>query len=304
MAIVTEPIALDKSLNTTEASPRNLADVIAEGIGDLVSAISQIAPQTTYDELDKLNDVQITNVSNGQVLKWNGSKWVNANESGGSGGHTIEDSTGTALTQRTNLQFKDLSVTDDSINDATVVSASGKADKTDLTSISQTGSTATQTIPSGTYFYLNGSLVRAKTDIASGATFVSGTNYESGDNALNEISGVCEVWSNPNPTASFASRTVTFNSDKNISSIFISFDSGLVFDVNLNGTVTTQRFAIGVTEGKISRFDRTVSLSKSGTTYSVNISQCTRYKFNTYGSSASGETVNDSQIPQKIYACS
>ena len=185
MATVTEPIALDKSLNTTEVSPRNLADVLAEGIGDLVSAISQIAPQTTYDELDKLNDVQITSVTSGQVLKWNGSKWVNANESGGSGGHTIEDSTGTALTQRTNLQFKDLSVTDDSVNDATVVSASGKADKADLTSISETGSTASQAISAGQYFYLNGSLVRAKTDIASGATFVSGTNYESGDNALN-----------------------------------------------------------------------------------------------------------------------
>ena len=181
MAIVTEPIALDKSLNTTEVSPRNLADVIAEGIGDLVSAISQIAPQTTYDELDKLNDVQITNVSNGQVLKWNGSKWVNANESGGgSGGHTIEDASGTALTQRTNLQFKDLSVTDDSVNDATVVSASGKADKTNLSTIFATGSynNTGSTIKSGTYFYLDGVLKRAKTDIASGAIFDSGTNYE------------------------------------------------------------------------------------------------------------------------------
>lgn len=186
MATVTEPIALDKSLNTTEASPRNLADVLAEGIGDLVSAISQIAPQTTYDELDKLNDVQITSATSGQVLKWNGSKWVNANESGGSGGHTIEDSTGTALTQRTNLQFDDLSVTDDSVNDATVVSASGKADKTNLSTISATGSTNNtgSTIKAGTYFYLDGVLKRAKTDISNGASFTA-SNMESGDNALN-----------------------------------------------------------------------------------------------------------------------
>ena len=189
MATVTEPIALDKSLNTTEASPRNLADVLAEGIGDLVSAISQIAPQTTYDELDKLNDVQITSVTSGQVLKWNGSKWVNANESGGSGGHTIEDSTGTALTQRTNLQFDDLSVTDDSVNDATVVSASGKADKTNLSTISATGSynNTGSTIKAGTYFYLDGVLKRAKTDISNGASFTT-SNMESGDSSLNTFS--------------------------------------------------------------------------------------------------------------------
>lgn len=52
--------------------------------------------------------------------------------------------------------------------------------KTDLTSIIATGSTnATgSAITSGTYFYLNGTLVRAKVDIASGATFTLNTNYE------------------------------------------------------------------------------------------------------------------------------
>ena len=54
----------------------------------------------------------------------------------------------------------------------------GKANKTDLASISETGATASQTISAGTYFYLDGTLVRAKTDIASGATFTENTNYE------------------------------------------------------------------------------------------------------------------------------
>lgn len=51
--------------------------------------------------------------------------------------------------------------------------------QSDLASIHATGSTnATgDTITAGTYFYLNGVLVRAKTNIASGATFTSGTNY-------------------------------------------------------------------------------------------------------------------------------
>lgn len=50
--------------------------------------------------------------------------------------------------------------------------------RSDITSINQTGTTATQAISSGTYFYLNGTFVSAKTDIASGATFTLNTNYE------------------------------------------------------------------------------------------------------------------------------
>ena len=50
----------------------------------------------------------------------------------------------------------------------------------DLTSINAAGTTnATgSTISSGMYFYLDGVLVKAKTDIASGATFTENTNYE------------------------------------------------------------------------------------------------------------------------------
>ena len=55
-----------------------------------------------------------------------------------------------------------------------------KAAKTDLTSIIATGTTNATgaTIAKGTFFYLNGTLVQAKADIASGASFTSGTNYE------------------------------------------------------------------------------------------------------------------------------
>ena len=47
-----------------------------------------------------------------------------------------------------------------------------------LTSILETGSTASQAISAGAYFYLDGVLVRAITAIASGATFTLNTNYE------------------------------------------------------------------------------------------------------------------------------
>lgn len=54
------------------------------------------------------------------------------------------------------------------------------AKKADLTSIIATGATNATgaTIASGTYFYLNGTLVQAKADIAVNATFTNGTNYE------------------------------------------------------------------------------------------------------------------------------
>lgn len=55
-----------------------------------------------------------------------------------------------------------------------------KAEKSDLASINITGTTNStgSTIAIGTYFYLNGQLVKAKTDIAANAAFTLNTNYE------------------------------------------------------------------------------------------------------------------------------
>lgn len=66
---------------------------------------------------------------------------------------------------------------------------STKADQDDLASLNLTGTTNTSgsTITLGTFFYLNGTLVRAQTDIASGATFTLNTNYTIvTDGALNQ----------------------------------------------------------------------------------------------------------------------
>lgn len=51
---------------------------------------------------------------------------------GGSGGHTILNPAGTAMTQRTNLQFRRSTVTDDATNDRTIVTPDGSADFRDL----------------------------------------------------------------------------------------------------------------------------------------------------------------------------
>ena len=61
--------------------------------------------------------------------------------------------------------------------------------KEDLTSISESGTTASQAISARTYFYLDGTLVRAKVNIASGATFTENTNYEVVNGALNAVVG-------------------------------------------------------------------------------------------------------------------
>lgn len=67
-----------------------------------------------------------------------------------------------------------------------------KAPKSDLAGPSITGSTNNtgSTISAGTFFYLNGSLVRAKSNIANGATLTANTNYETitagGLNKLND----------------------------------------------------------------------------------------------------------------------
>lgn len=78
----------------------------------------------------------------------------------------------------------------------------GKAKKTDLTSISESGTTASQAISAGTLFYLNGILVEAKVDIASGATFTLNTNYE--------VTTVEDAIT-PKDITSSVSRNVTFS---------------------------------------------------------------------------------------------
>jgi len=113
MATQYDPIAKDGSLNTTEAAPRNIADVLAEELSGIASAL-------TPAQLASLADVTISSPSDGQTLKYDSitQKWVNANDAGG---HTIENPSGTDMTQRANLQFVDAGVSDDSVNDRTEI---------------------------------------------------------------------------------------------------------------------------------------------------------------------------------------
>ena len=80
--MITEPIALDKSLNTTDQNPKNLADVVQKGLNDIKNAIGG---------------------------------------GGGGGGHTIVDSDGQDMPQEDSMQFADAFLTDDPTNGRTVV---------------------------------------------------------------------------------------------------------------------------------------------------------------------------------------
>ena len=48
MAVVTKPPALNESINTTESSPRNIADVLAQELSGIASAISSPSSVASY----------------------------------------------------------------------------------------------------------------------------------------------------------------------------------------------------------------------------------------------------------------
>ena len=83
MATVTKPVALNESLNTTDSTPKNIADVLKDKLGDIASAIS--------------------------------------GGGGGSGGHTIQNASGVNMPQENTMQFTDSHVSDDSTNEKTVI---------------------------------------------------------------------------------------------------------------------------------------------------------------------------------------
>lgn len=83
MATVTKPLALNESLNSTENTPRNIADVLA-------------------DELD-------------------GIKQAISSQSGSGDGHIIQNSAGANMPQENTMQFTDSHLTDDNVGGKTVI---------------------------------------------------------------------------------------------------------------------------------------------------------------------------------------
>lgn len=106
-----------------EANPSGTAtagDLTKLKVGNSIYSIPSGGSGGASD-LSDLGDVTITNVQNGQTLKWNAttSKWENAEES--TGGHTILDDDGTALAQEDDLQFVGVYSEDDPTDEITKV---------------------------------------------------------------------------------------------------------------------------------------------------------------------------------------
>lgn len=76
-----------------------------------------VSPEVTITQITGGHTVTITDKDHPSGQSFN----VMDGQSGGSGGHTIINSSGTSMTQRDGLQFSGLNVTDDSANDKTVV---------------------------------------------------------------------------------------------------------------------------------------------------------------------------------------
>ena len=128
----------------------------------------------------------------GQVLKKASgtdydTEW--ANESGGSGGHTILNGSGTAMTQRAKLQFDGLNVSDDSGNDKTVVTAPAP-DYVDIQYTPSASWTKGQTCISGNKRY------RCKVNNTGSAYAPPNATYWEELSVANEISNVESIFSN------------------------------------------------------------------------------------------------------------
>lgn len=72
--------------------------------------------------IESLSDIEVNNLQNGQILKYNATtqKWENKFGEG-TGGHTVVDEEGNAFPQRSSFEFRGMKVTDNEENDKTII---------------------------------------------------------------------------------------------------------------------------------------------------------------------------------------
>ena len=195
---ISESLALGETSSTAYAGNKGKANA------DNISAIQEVIPSnaSTSNKLATMSDVGggghvIKNQAGTSMTQRSGLEFLDAQISDDSTNDVtkIEVFKEVTKSQLDNLGsntdgfYSTTDESEDEITASNLIYTGNKTVKTalderalqsDLTNINATGSTNTtgSTITSGTYFYLDGVLVRAKTDIASGATFTLNTNYE------------------------------------------------------------------------------------------------------------------------------
>ena len=179
---------------------------------DSVSKWDILAPGGGSGSLSGLSDVTITTPTSGQFLGYDGTKWENV---AAPSGVPVGGTTDQVLAKNSNTD-----------GDTKWMSVPKLAD---ITGLSQTGATASQAITRGTFFYLNGSLVKAIADIANGATFTLNTNYEE--------QSVCDELELLNSTYTLNfTKSATASSNSNVTIFAVSDSQGYVDPVKiLNG---------------------------------------------------------------------
>ena len=274
----------------------NLATVATSGDYTDLSNTPSIPANTS----DLNNDSGFTSVSWNQIQN-SGTKIaeigidgtttdIYAPTSGGSSGHTILNDSGTAMTDRSNLQFDDLSVTDDSVNDKTIVSASGKADKRDLTSIFLNGSNNTGSdIASDTYFYDSGVLKRATAKINNGSPVTNSNSEVVTAGGLNDLINI-------------KSSSVTINSAyrynynatviKSCKTVILKIPA--LTNLNANGSTILGTIPIGYRPGTTISRSTVANNSGSLIRYLLTVRQDGEFSVYNYSSYKGSESINES----------
>lgn len=223
----------------------------------------------TANRLRGATEVEIDSTStptNGQALVYNSgttkAAWSNS-------GHTIQDE-GTPLTQRPKLNFvgSSVTVTDDNINNATIVSVTGG------TGSGHTIKDENTALPQRTFLKFTGSEVTASDDLAGDTTVVEipiTNDITTDDNLVtSDINGFEQVvtleFSGAAPTtpvedyfvATGGQTVFTLSATPATSTIFFAFINGLARshspnndssrDYNLTGTTLTFTFGLSVSD--------------------------------------------------------
>lgn len=142
---------------------------------------------------DMISDIEVTNPSNDDVLKYNSTtqKWENGAGGSGSGGHIIQNAAGTDLAQEAKLQFGGmLKTTDDSENGVTKVS--DLAEEVDWS--------------------VWNAMTEAQRTVYSAGKKIDIINVPSVSGSI-PVELIKTLWTNSDPTAEFAAQTITLASD-------------------------------------------------------------------------------------------
>lgn len=154
--------------------------------------------------------------------------------------------------------------------------AEGKAAKADLTSIQATGTTNTTgaAIPAGAYFYLNGILYQAKTQIDQNATFTVNTNCEQVPNGgFNALETAIAGKGNTKYTGYYAATARTINHSVNVDKNFLILTTGVstsgdramgIFMGFVSATNAAASRVFKVFEPSTGQYPCTISVSTAG----------------------------------------